>query len=85
MESSNRVGIDDPERGLRVEHADKLIEAAEIVRNVLDGLDVGSETCPHCHRVTYSNLDEWRAADQLKAIVRRLYRFAGQQGEANTL
>lgn len=55
-----------------------LLFAAGLVAKVINTLDRTSTRCTCCGRLTYTKVDEFRRADELEALHRKLLRHADE-------
>lgn len=57
----------------------KLAHAAELVEEVLKGLNRNRKRCDHCGLTVYENRDENLTAVELEAVADKLRRFVGRK------
>lgn len=54
----------------------RLLEAEELIQEVLNTLDIEAHRCPHCAMLKRMNFAEFQASEELTAVCRKLIRFA---------
>lgn len=55
---------------------ERIDEAANLISEVMDTLDLTEGFCDHCQRKNYVQFSQYQAHKELKAIVRKLRAFA---------
>ena len=64
--------------------ATRLDEAANLVNDVLGALDLAEDGCEHCGLKRKRNMSEFKAAQELLAIVNKLEKWAGVFEESDS-
>jgi hypothetical protein len=60
-------------------HHDNLLQAAELLEEVLSVLNTKTKKCGSCGRLHQENLSEFRAHIELQAVALKLRRFADSE------
>lgn len=56
--------------------AEKLLQAAKLISEVAEDLDLSEEECSHCHLKKRSDFEQFKAHQELVPMITKLTRFA---------